>query len=190
MEEIARGALSKMTARLESNAPVQYAFRLDDREVAVNPLIGRPLRLEYLGSIFCTHCGRKTKKSFSQGYCYPCFTRLAQCDSCIVSPEKCHYEQGTCREPEWGERFCMTDHVVYLANSSGVKVGITRASQIPTRWIDQGARRSRTRPMPTRWRPWPRRLRPKSPSTTARPLRRASAPCVRIRRWSSAVLGS
>ncbi|VFT04914.1 Protein of uncharacterised function (DUF2797) [Pseudomonas aeruginosa] len=101
MEEIARGALSKMTARLESNAPVQYAFRLDDREVAVNPLIGRPLRLEYLGSIFCTHCGRKTKKSFSQGYCYPCFTRLAQCDSCIVSPEKCHYEQGTCREPEW-----------------------------------------------------------------------------------------
>ena len=74
MEEIARGALSKMTARLESNAPVQYAFRLDDREVAVNPLIGRPLRLEYLGSIFCTHCGRKTKKSFSQGYCYPCFT--------------------------------------------------------------------------------------------------------------------
>ncbi|MGR4058284.1 DUF2797 domain-containing protein, partial [Pseudomonas aeruginosa] len=142
MEEIARGALSKMTARLESNAPVQYAFRLDDREVAVNPLIGRPLRLEYLGSIFCTHCGRKTKKSFSQGYCYPCFTRLAQCDSCIVSPEKCHYEQGTCREPEWGERFCMTDHVVYLANSSGVKVGITRASQIPTRWIDQGARQA------------------------------------------------
>ncbi|TEL40328.1 DUF2797 domain-containing protein [Pseudomonas aeruginosa] len=131
-----------MTARLESNAPVQYAFRLDDREVAVNPLIGRPLRLEYLGSIFCTHCGRKTKKSFSQGYCYPCFTRLAQCDSCIVSPEKCHYEQGTCREPEWGERFCMTDHVVYLANSSGVKVGITRASQIPTRWIDQGARQA------------------------------------------------
>ncbi|MFO6382444.1 DUF2797 domain-containing protein, partial [Pseudomonas aeruginosa] len=45
-------------------------------------------------------------------------------------------------EPEWGERFCMTDHVVYLANSSGVKVGITRASQIPTRWIDQGARQA------------------------------------------------
>ena len=56
-----------------------------------------------------------------------------------MSPEKCHYEAGTCREPAWGEQFCMTDHVVYLANSSGVKVGITRASQVPTRWIDQGA---------------------------------------------------
>ena len=56
-----------------------------------------------------------------------------------MSPERCHYAAGTCREPAWGEQFCMTDHVVYLANSSGAKVGITRATQVPTRWIDQGA---------------------------------------------------
>ncbi|WP_371229814.1 DUF2797 domain-containing protein [Pseudomonas sp. QE6] len=140
MVELGRGALDKMSARLES--PVQYAFRLGEAEVPVNPLVGKTLRLEYLGEIFCCHCGRKTRKSFSQGYCYPCFTKLAQCDSCIMSPEKCHYDDGSCREPEWGERFCMTDHVVYLANSSGVKVGITRASQVPTRWIDQGARQA------------------------------------------------
>ncbi|MGH8352420.1 MAG: DUF2797 domain-containing protein [Pseudomonas sp.] len=137
MSELGRGALSKMAVRLE--APVQYALRLDESQIPLNPLIGKSLRLEYLGAIHCSHCGRKTKKSFSQGYCYPCFTKLAQCDSCIVSPEKCHYEQGTCREPSWGEQFCMTEHVVYLANSSGVKVGITRATQIPTRWLDQGA---------------------------------------------------
>lgn len=140
MQELGRGALSKMSARLES--PVQYAFRLGEAEVPVNPLLGKTIRLEFLGEINCCHCGRKTKKSFSQGYCYPCFTKLAQCDSCIMSPEKCHFDEGTCREPEWGERFCMTDHVVYLANSSGVKVGITRASQVPTRWIDQGARQA------------------------------------------------
>ncbi|MFV3368029.1 DUF2797 domain-containing protein [Pseudomonas sp. NY15435] len=140
MQEIGRGALDKMSARLES--PVQYAFRLGDAQIPVNPLIGKTVRLEYLGEIFCSHCGRKTKKSFAQGYCYPCFTKLAQCDSCIMSPEKCHFEDGSCREPEWGERFCMTDHVVYLANSSGAKVGITRATQVPTRWIDQGARQA------------------------------------------------
>ncbi|WEW97384.1 DUF2797 domain-containing protein [Pseudomonas nitroreducens] len=140
MQEIGRGALDKMSARLES--PVQYAFRLGEAQVPVNPLIGKTVRLEYLGEIFCSHCGRKTKKSFAQGYCYPCFTKLAQCDSCIMSPEKCHFEDGSCRDPEWGERFCMTDHVVYLANSSGVKVGITRATQVPTRWIDQGARQA------------------------------------------------
>ena len=56
-----------------------------------------------------------------------------------MSPEKCHFHLGTCREPEWGERNCMVEHVVYLANSSGLKVGITRGTQVPTRWIDQGA---------------------------------------------------
>ncbi|MGV6474097.1 DUF2797 domain-containing protein [Azotobacter vinelandii] len=137
MAELARGALDKMATRLD--APVQYALRLGEAQVPVNPLLGSPLRLEYLGVIHCCHCGRRTAKSFGQGYCYPCFKKLPQCDSCIVSPEKCHHAQGTCRDPAWGERFCMSEHVVYLANSSGVKVGITRASQVPTRWLDQGA---------------------------------------------------
>ncbi|WP_409278831.1 DUF2797 domain-containing protein [Pseudomonas defluvii] len=138
MIELGRGSISKMSARLESPL-VQYAFRLGDSEVPVNPLLGTTVRLEYLGAIHCIHCGRKTKTSFSQGYCYPCMSKLAQCDVCIMAPEKCHYDQGTCREPAWGEQFCMTDHIVYLANSSGLKVGITRASQLPTRWLDQGA---------------------------------------------------
>jgi len=138
LNEIARGSISKMTTRLEGPV-VQYSFRLGDVEVPVNPLIGKTVRLEFLGAIHCSHCGRKTKTSFSQGYCYPCMTKLAQCDVCIMSPERCHYDAGTCREPSWGEQFCMTDHVVYLANSSGIKVGITRATQLPTRWLDQGA---------------------------------------------------
>ncbi len=138
MIELGRGSIRKMAARLETPV-VQYAFRLGELEVPVNPLIGQTVRLEYLGAIHCSHCGKRTKTSFSQGYCYPCMTRLAQCDLCIMSPERCHYDAGTCREPSWGEQFCMTDHVVYLANSSGIKVGITRASQLPTRWLDQGA---------------------------------------------------
>ncbi|MGY3300651.1 hypothetical protein ACVWY1_005129 [Pseudomonas sp. TE6288] len=138
MIELARGSLSKMAVRLDAPV-VQYSFRLDDTEVPVNPLIGQSIRLEYLGAIHCSHCGKRTKTSFSQGYCYPCMTKLAQCDVCIMTPERCHYDAGTCREPSWGEQFCMTDHVVYLANSSGIKVGITRATQLPTRWLDQGA---------------------------------------------------
>ncbi|MGG5289723.1 DUF2797 domain-containing protein [Pseudomonas shirazensis] len=138
MIELARGSLSKMSVQLQ--APVaQYSFRLGDALVPVNPMIGKTVRLEYLGAIHCSHCGKRTKTSYSQGYCYPCMTKLAQCDLCIMAPERCHYDAGTCREPSWGEQFCMTDHVVYLANSSGVKVGITRATQLPTRWLDQGA---------------------------------------------------
>jgi len=137
MKEQAKGILRKMKTRL--SAPVEYALRAGDHDVDLNPLIGKTLQLEYSGTINCVHCGRKTNKSFNQGYCYPCFQSLAQCDSCIIHPEKCHFDQGTCREPAWGERFCMQDHIVYLANSSGLKVGITRATQVPTRWIDQGA---------------------------------------------------
>ncbi len=133
----AAGCLQKMAVTLDE--PVRYSLRLDDQAIPLNDLIGQPIELNYSGAIYCHHCGRKSNKSFSQGYCYPCFKKLAQCDSCIVSPEKCHYHLGTCREPEWGETHCMIEHVVYLANSSGVKVGITRHSQVPTRWIDQGA---------------------------------------------------
>ncbi|MEX2130684.1 MAG: DUF2797 domain-containing protein [Pseudohongiellaceae bacterium] len=126
-----------MSARLDS--PVSYSLRLGDEAIPLNPLLGKKIRLQYTGQIACVHCGRVTRKSFNQGYCFPCFQRLAQCDSCIIHPAKCHFDQGTCREPEWGEEYCMQDHIVYLANSSGLKVGITRATQIPTRWIDQGA---------------------------------------------------
>ncbi|MCX7097467.1 MAG: DUF2797 domain-containing protein [Methylococcales bacterium] len=132
-----QGLLKKMHTRLDS--PVQYDLLLGDQSVALNPLLGKSVNLTYTGHIFCVHCNRAIKKSFNQGYCYPCFTSLAQCDLCIMKPETCHYEAGTCREPDWGQAFCFQPHIVYLANSSGIKVGITRETQTPTRWIDQGA---------------------------------------------------
>ena len=131
------GSLQKMTTQLAET--VMYQLPVGDAALALNPLIGQSIQLRYSGQIFCVHCQKKTSKSFNQGYCYPCFSKLAQCDMCIMKPETCHYAAGTCREPAWGEQFCFQPHVVYLANSSGIKVGITRQSQIPTRWIDQGA---------------------------------------------------
>jgi len=125
-------------ASVSSNL-AQYQLRLGDQAYELNPLLGKTVRLEYSGSIHCVNCGRRTKKSFNQGHCYPCFQKLARCDNCMVKPETCHFEHGTCREPEWAKTFCFSDHIVYLANSSGLKVGITRKNQIPTRWIDQGA---------------------------------------------------
>ena len=131
------GRLRKMPA--SAGHPVEYQMRLGDEHVSLNDLIGQPISIEFDGVIRCINCDRSTKKSFSQGFCYPCFRKLAACDTCIMSPEKCHFHLGTCSEPEWGQANCMVEHVVYLANSSGLKVGITRGSQVPTRWIDQGA---------------------------------------------------
>jgi hypothetical protein len=131
------GQVRKLEARLDS--PVSYQLPLGTETVALNPLLDQEISLRYTGKITCVNCGRNSNKSFNQGYCYPCFQKLAECDTCIMSPERCHYESGTCREPVWGDHFCMQDHLVYLANSSGLKVGITRASQVPLRWLDQGA---------------------------------------------------
>lgn len=119
--------------------PIQYSLRLSDEAYPLNESIGKSVTLRHLGTIECLECGRASKKSFSQGYCYPCFKKLAQCDLCIVSPERCHFDQGTCRDADFAENFCMQPHIVYLANSSGIKVGITRPENLPTRWIDQGA---------------------------------------------------
>ena len=131
------GNIEKMVTQLQN--PVDYTLPIGDHHLPMNQFLDRPLTLTYRGDIHCIACGAKTKKSFSQGYCYRCAQRLAQCDMCIVKPEMCHYHLGTCREPAWGEQHCMIPHYVYLANSSGLKVGITRSSQVPTRWIDQGA---------------------------------------------------
>ena len=106
------GHLTKMQVELDQQ--VQYFLPLDHHREPLNALLGKQIRLEYLGDIHCIHCGRRSKKSFNQGYCYPCFTKLPQCDTCIMSPEKCHYDQGTCRDPSWGEEYCFTDHYVYL----------------------------------------------------------------------------
>jgi len=135
------GLVRKMRAELnlQPSSQVQYFLPLGEQELPLNQYIGKTLKLEFVGSIVCQHCGKKTKKSFSQGYCFPCMRKLAQCDMCIMKPETCHYHEGTCREPEWGEKNCFVPHYVYLSNTSGLKVGITRHTQIPTRWIDQGA---------------------------------------------------
>lgn len=138
---IYQGNITKMQVQADHQGKVQYHLPIDDEKIDVNQLIGTPVKVRFENQINCIHCQRATKKSFNQGYCYPCLISLAQCDACIIKPETCHYHLGTCREPQWGEEHCMSDHFVYLANTGTTKVGITRhvSQGISSRWIDQGA---------------------------------------------------
>lgn len=136
------GNIKKMQTTLgdaQCGQAVQYQLPIGGELLPMNEHIGQAITLSYKNEIHCVACGRKTNKSFAQGHCFPCFRSLASCDMCIMKPETCHFSEGTCREPAWGETNCFIPHYVYLANSSGIKVGITRGTQIPTRWIDQGA---------------------------------------------------
>ncbi len=131
------GNIRKMSAVFK--APVEYKLPVGSESVVLNPLVGSKIQLHYLGEIHCIQCSRKTSKSFHQGYCFPCYRKLLECDLCSIHPEKCRFYEGVCSTDDWAHSHCGQPHVVYLANSSGLKVGITRASHIPSRWIDQGA---------------------------------------------------
>jgi len=118
---------------------VQYQLPIGEELVPMNELLGKNLTLEFRDEINCISCGAKTQKSFSQGYCYKCFISVPETSECIINPELCQAHLGISRNMEWSKNHCLTNHYVYLAVSSGLKVGVTRSSQIPTRWMDQGA---------------------------------------------------
>ncbi len=138
---IASGVIGEMRGALGERAgdPVRYRLTIGDAQLDIDRYLGNWLRLEWTGRIVCASCGAESSKRFGDGYCYRCFSTLARCDLCVVSPDRCHFERGTCREPEWGLEFCMRPHLVYLANSAGAKVGITHPGNLPGRWLDQGA---------------------------------------------------
>lgn len=132
-----QGILLKMQGEIGDE--VSYFLPLGHEIIPMNELLGKTIELEFRGIIHCIRCGRVTKKSFAQGYCYPCFTTAPETSECVLRPELCRAHEGESRDMKWSEDHCLQDHFVYLAISSGLKVGVTRSSQVPTRWIDQGA---------------------------------------------------
>jgi hypothetical protein len=118
---------------------IRYRLPVGEVEIDLNPLIGHQFQLEYLGKIHCIRCGRETSKSFAQGYCYPCFISAPETEDCVLRPELCRAHEGIARDMEYARNHCLIEHVVYLSSTSGLKVGVTRHTQVPVRWIDQGA---------------------------------------------------
>lgn len=129
--------LSKMYTSLDGE--VQYYLRHDAGKLHLNPLIGNAIEVNFEGVINCMICGKKTKKSFGNGACYSCFMNAPEASPCIIHPELCEAHLGKGRNPEWEDQHHNQEHIVYLAKSSAIKIGITRKTQLPTRWIDQGA---------------------------------------------------
>jgi len=132
-----KGNILKMRTELAS--PVKYTLPIGENLVEMNDLLGREIKMIFTGQINCVSCGKKTKTSFNQGFCYNCLQTAPEASESIIRPElsKSHY--GIARDLEWAEKHDLINHFVYLAVSSSVKVGVTRNHQIPTRWIDQGA---------------------------------------------------
>ena len=135
--ESSTGPLTKMKTELGS--PTRYTLSLGEHELSMNDFIGRTLGLHYTGQIRC-FCGEMKTKTYRQNFCYNCFWEKPQAGDPIFHPERSQAHLGIeDRDLEWEKANQLQPHVVYLAVSSGLKVGVTRKQQVPTRWIDQGA---------------------------------------------------
>jgi hypothetical protein len=131
------GNILKM--RSEHESPVKYFLPIGDKEILMNDMIGKKIGIHFNGRINCISCGKQTKTSFSQGFCYSCLQTAPEAGESVVRPELSKAHLGIARDMAWAEKHDLIDHVVYLALSGDIKVGVTRHHQIPTRWIDQGA---------------------------------------------------
>lgn len=139
----ATGNIRKMHTELGD--VVQYTLPLYDvleenETVPLNGLIGETISIHFDGTIHCVVTGKRIKKAYGEGMSYDAFRSSPLAVESIIRPELCQAHLGIAlRDLEWEVERHVKPHFVYLSLTSGIKVGVTRATQIPTRWIDQGA---------------------------------------------------
>lgn len=130
------GTLTKMQTEFAN--PIQYYLVFENSFLNMNQLLNKDLEINFVG-YQCLNCGKK-KKIFRQGFCYDCFYSSPAVGDWIMKPELSTAHLGIQdRDLEYEQKVQLQPHIVYLALSSEVKVGVTRKTQMPTRWIDQGA---------------------------------------------------
>ena len=131
-----KGVLTKM--KTEFLKPIQYYLIFENDFINVNQLLNKNISITLEG-FQCLSCGLN-KMIYRQGFCQSCFFDAPEAGDWIMRPElsAAHLDKED-RDLEYEKKVQLQPHIVYLANSSNVKVGVTRRSQVPTRWIDQGA---------------------------------------------------
>lgn len=137
------GNIRKMRSELSDE--VQYSLPLNDNLekgelIPMNQFVGKDISLRFEHVINCVVTGKKIKKAYGEGMSYDAFMSSPMASPSIIRPELSRIHEGIAlRDEEWERKHHLTPHVVYLSKTSGIKVGVTRETQIPTRWIDQGA---------------------------------------------------
>lgn len=137
------GNIRKM--RTELSEEVQYTLPLYDvieplEMIPLNQFIGQDICVMFEHEINCVVTGKRIKKAFGDGMSYEAFMNSPIASPSIIRPELSRIHEGIAlRDKEWEEKHHLTPHIVYLSLTSEVKVGVTRESNIPYRWIDQGA---------------------------------------------------
>ncbi|VAW13930.1 FIG00652208: hypothetical protein [hydrothermal vent metagenome] len=130
------GVLRKM--QTEIGSPIQYYMLFENDFLNVNQVLNKILTIDFI-KYQCLNCGNE-RPIYRQGFCKNCFFEIPSAGDWIMRPElsTAHLDKED-RDLDYEKKVQLQPHIVYLANSSNIKVGVTRKTQVPTRWIDQGA---------------------------------------------------
>ena len=131
------GQISKLSSEL--NDIISYTMNIGNEKINLNNHLKSKIKITFNHEIKCIECNKKINKTYMQGYCYPCFISSPKTSDCIFKPHLCRAHIGESRDMNWSKKNCLIDQYVYLSLTSNLKVGVTKNTQIPTRWIDQGA---------------------------------------------------
>jgi hypothetical protein len=133
------GLLYKMRSVLKDENTVSYSLVLSDRLFPLDVDDNRRISIRFTGRKNCISCGLLSTELLGNGFCPACYVTVPEAAECIFHPELCKAHLGEGRDVKWEQEHHNQPHFVYLARTSVIKVGVTRETQIPTRWIDQGA---------------------------------------------------
>jgi hypothetical protein len=138
------GNLRKMNTSLV-NGRAEYHLPLFDvlepsETIAMNQWVGREIAIQWEQAIHCIVTGKKIKKTYGEGMSFDAQQSSPQAVESILRPELSRIHEGIAlRDAAWEEAHHNQPHYVYLSRTSGIKVGVTRTVNVPSRWIDQGA---------------------------------------------------
>ncbi len=139
------GNVRKMGSVVDDAGRVSYRFRGADvltqlDEVDATEWIGREVSIRFQGAIHCIESGRVIRKTYGEGLSYDAFLKSPLACPSILRPELSRIHEGVAlRDEAWEREHHLTPHVVYVSQTSHLKVGVTRAANVPSRWVDQGA---------------------------------------------------
>lgn len=139
------GNIRKLKSQRREDGRIEYAWQTKDildpmADQSLLEIVGKPLRIEHTGKIHCTVSGKSIRKTYGDGMSFDAFQSSPLAVESIIRPELSRIHEGIAlRDAEWEEAHHNQPHVVYLSYTGGVKVGVTRTTQVPWRWIDQGA---------------------------------------------------
>ena len=123
-----QGNILKM--RTELGDPIRYFLPVGEQEIDMNALLGKPVRFQFDGQINCIACGKKTKTSFGQGFCYSCFQTVPEASETVMRPELSKAQFGIARDMDWANEHDLIDHFVYLAVITSYSIHYTKLYEL------------------------------------------------------------